>query len=211
MRLRRGAARGECSMGVAGVAATEIPWSVAWSGEQAFRLQRSLDFPGLIELDQKEAPGEGEPLFASIHITRHRRGMVDLLCHVCGKPTAPGERYIFPTASGGLVTLHDGSQQYGCNVPPMHRACTVRALHACPHLAKVSEPALRCGRDDGRLIHRTDITPGLEAIVGKLPPNLEVVFSCYRLYGPAFTAKVEAARASWAAASRVRRSARQRA
>ena len=200
---------GDASMSTTDAAATEIPWSVAWSGEQAFRLQRSLDFPGLLELDQKQAPGEGEPLFASIHITRHRRGMVDLLCHVCGKPTAPGDRYIFPTASGGLVTLHDGSQQYGCNVPPMHRTCTVRALHNCPHLAKVSEPALRCGRDDGRLIHRTDITPGLEALVGKLPSNVEVVFSCYRLYGPAFTAKVEAARAAWAAASRARRSARQ--
>ncbi len=199
---------GGYSMSTAGERPPEIPWSVAWSGEQAFRLQRSLDFPGLLELDQKEAPGEGEPLLASIHITRHRRGMVDLLCHVCGKPTPPGDRYIFPTASGGLVTLYDGTRQYGCNVPPMHRSCTQRAFHNCPHLAKVSEPALRCGRDDGRLIHRTDITPGLEALVGKLPPGAQVVFSCYRLYGPAFTAKVEAARASWAAASRARRDGR---
>ncbi len=186
----------------------EIPWSVAWSGEQQFRLQRSLDFPGLLELDQKEAPGEGEPLFASIHVTRHRRGMVDLLCHICGKATDAKDRYIFPTASGGLVTLHDGTQQYGCNVPPMHRACTLRALHACPHLIKIDEPPLRCSRDEGRLIHRTDVTPGLEAIASQLPPNVEVVFSCYRLYGPEFTARVEAARAAWATASRARRSAR---
>jgi hypothetical protein len=187
---------------------TEIPWSVAWSGEQSFRLQRSLDFPGLLELDQKEAPGEGEPMFASIHVTRHRRGMIDLLCHICGKPTEPRDRYIFPTASGGMVTLLDGTQQYGCNVPPMHRACTLRAVHACPHLARIAEPPLRCIRDEGRLIHRTDVTPGLEALARHIPQSLEVVFSCYRLYGPEFTRKVEAARAAWGRATRARRAER---
>ena len=183
----------------------EAPWSVAWSGEQSFRLQPSRDFPGMVELDQKSAPGVGEPLFAAIHVTRHRRCMVDLLCHVCGKPTEPRDRYIFPTASGGLVTLQDGSEQYGCNLPPMHRACTVRARHACPHLAKVDEPPLRCGRDEGRLIHRTDVTPGLEALAATLPAGLDVVFSCYRLYGPEFTAKVMKARSDWEAATLARR------
>jgi hypothetical protein len=31
------------------------------------------------------------------------------------------------------------------------------------------------------------------------------VFSCYRLYGPEFTARVEAARAEWERAARARR------
>jgi hypothetical protein len=181
----------------------EVPWSVAWSGEQAFRVQPSRDFPGMLELDQREARGVGEPLFAAIHVTRQRRGMVDLLCHVCGKPTPPRDRYIFPTASGGLVDLLDGSRLYGCNVPPMHRACTVRARHACPHLSKIDEPPLRCGPDEGRLIHRTDVTPGLEHLAKDLPPD--VVLSCYRLYGEAFTAKVLRARADWEAAAKARR------
>ena len=112
-------------------ATKDVPWSVAWSGEQAFRLQPSADFPGMVELDQKQDIGAGEPLFATINVTRQRRGLADLLCHVCGKATDPHDRYIFPTASGGLVTLHDGTEQYGCNVPPMHRACAVRARHAC--------------------------------------------------------------------------------
>src|SRR5204863_4581098 len=124
-------------------AADEVPWSVAWSGEQAFRVQPSRDFPGRFELDQRPAPGVGQPLFAAVHVTRQRRGMVDLLCHVCGRPTAPNDRYIFPTASGGLVTMQDGSQQYGCNVPPMHLACASRALAACPPLAKIRQPPLR--------------------------------------------------------------------
>ncbi|MBW8812260.1 MAG: hypothetical protein JF588_02440 [Caulobacterales bacterium] len=183
----------------------DVPWTVSWSGEQAFRLQPSADFAGLVELDQKQAPGVGEPQFAAMHVRRQRRGMIDLVCHVCGTPTPPRDRYVFPAASGGLVTLHDGSQQYGLNVPPMHRACAVRAANACPHLMKVDEPPLRCGRDDGRLIHRTDVTPGLEAIARELPPGVEVVFSCYRLYGPEFTAKVLAARAAWERAVAERR------
>jgi hypothetical protein len=192
-----------------GVAAIrDVPWSAAWTGEQSFRLQPSVDFPGLMEVDQREAPGVGEPLFAAIHVNRQRRGMVDLLCHVCGKPTKPNDRYIFPTASGGLVTLHDGSQQYGCNVPPMHRTCTVRAAHACPHLLKVAEPPLRCTRDAGRLIYRTDVAPGMEALAETFPPDLEVVFSCYRLYCPEFTAKVVAARAAWEQICSTRRAAK---
>jgi hypothetical protein len=66
----------------------------------------------------------------------------------------------------------------------------------------VRETPLRCTRDEGRLIHRTDITPGLENLARKIPPNAEVVFSCYRLYGPEFTAKVVAARAGWDSATR---------
>ncbi|THD55549.1 hypothetical protein [Phenylobacterium sp.] len=175
----------------------DAPWSVAWSGETAFRLQPSRDFPGMTELDQQQAPGVGEPLFAAVHVTRQRRGMVDLLCHVCGRPTTRHDRNIFPVASGGLVTLQDGSQQYGCNVPPIHRACATRALNACPHLSRLAERPLRCSADEGRLIHRTDVTPGLEALAKTLPVGLEVIFSCYRLYGPEFTAQVIAAREDW--------------
>ena len=184
------------------------PWTAAWTGEQAFRMQPSRDFPGLMELDQKQAPGVGEPIFAAIHVTRQRRGVIDQLCHVCGRPTPPGDRYIFPTASGGLVTLHDGGQQYGCNVPPMHLACAERAARDCPHLARVREPPLACTADEGRVIHRTDVTPGLEHLARTLPPGQAVVFSCYRLYGDAFTTKVVAARAAWEQASRARRRSR---
>jgi hypothetical protein len=159
----------------------------------------------MLELDQKHAPGVGEPLFATMHVSRQRRAIVDLLCHVCGKPTIDHDRYIFPTASGGLVTLHDGSQAYGCNVPLMHRACSVRARHACPHLTKVDEPPLRVGRDIGRVIQRTDATPGLEPLASRIPGNVQVVFSCYRLFGADFTAKVARARADWETMSHERR------
>ena len=184
---------------------SEAPWSVAWTGEQEFRLQPSRDFPGMVELDQLHAPGVGTPIFSAVHVTRQRRAMVDFLCHVCGLRTAGEDRYLFPVASGGMVTLHDGTQQYGCNVPPVHRACAQRALLACPHLDRLSERPLRCSRDDGRLIQRTDITPGLEGLASSIPPGQTVVFSCYRLYGPPFTRRVLAAREAWNTAARSRR------
>ncbi|HLI66552.1 MAG TPA: hypothetical protein VKU90_09320 [Caulobacteraceae bacterium] len=191
-------------------AVLQPPWSASWSGEQEFRLRRSADFPGMIEVDQKEAPGDGEPLFAVIHLNRHRRAIIDLLCHVCGEPTEPSDRYIFPVASGGMVTLHDGTQQYGCNVSPIHLACAERAARDCPQLNRLREHPLRCSDDEGRLIHRTDATPGLEALAASLPPGQEVVFSCYRLYEPAFTQTVMAAREAWERAGRARRAAGER-
>ena len=174
----------------------------------AFGLRPSADFPGMTELVQQEAPGVGDPMFAVIHITRHRRSMIDLLCHVCGEPTAPEDRFIFPVASGGLVTLTDGTQQYGCNVSPLHRACASRARHDCPQLTRLGESPLRCPADEGRLIYRTDVTRGLEPIAQALPAGLEVIFSCYRLYDPAFTREVIAARDAWEQRVRGRSAAR---
>ena len=66
----------------------------------------------------------------------------------------------------------------------------------------------RCARDTGRLIQRTDVTPGLEALAAQLPPGQEVVLSCYRLYGPEFTARVVKARRDWEAESKARRARR---
>lgn len=186
----------------------DTPWSVAWSGEMAFRVIPSRIFPGMMEVDQKQAIGEGEPVFAVVHATRQRQGMAGFICHVCGRPTWPDNRYIFPAASGGMVTLQDGTQQYGLNVPPMHLACAERAAAACPHLGKVNEPPLKCSLDPGRLIHRTDVVPGMEALAASLPEGQEVVFACYRLYGPAFTAQVVRAREAWEVAVRERRGGR---
>ena len=187
---------------------TEIPWSVAWTSEHSFRLKQSADFDGKVELDQGESPGAGEPVFAAVHVTRQRRGMIHFLCHVCGRPTAPDDRYIFPVASGGFVTLHDGSVGYGCNVPPIHRECAGLARAQCPHLGRLADEPLSCGGEEGRLIPRTDIVPGMEEIAKALPPGVEVIFSCYRLYGPDFTRRIQDARGAWDEAVRARRAAR---
>ena len=167
-----------------------VPWSVAWSGEQEFRLQKSTTFPGMIEVTQVERPGVGVPVFGAVHVDRQRRGLAQHLCHVCGQPTPPRDRWIFPVASGGMVTMADGSERYGGNVAPVHGACARRAQRQCPHLKAAFARPVACPADEGRLIWRTDVVPGMEALARSFPVGLGVVMSCYRLYGEAFSRKV---------------------
>ena len=167
-----------------------VPWTVAWTGEQFFDLCESDDFPGLVDLVQAHKPGVGSPKFAAQHVTRHRRGMADHLCHVCGQPTSKHDRFIFPVHSGGFVILPDESTRYAGNIPPVHLACARRAQKLCPHLTHSCAQPLPFPTETTRLVHRTDIVPGMEAVAESLPPGLKVVFSCYRLYGPRFTRHV---------------------
>lgn len=168
-----------------------VPWSVSWTGEQSFELKPSRDFPGLTDLVQMHNPGVGAPAFAAVHVTRQRLGMANHLCHVCGRPTPKRDRYLFPVQSGGFVALADGAVRYGGNVPPVHLACAKKAQRLCPHLSGSLAPPVPFPRDEGRLVQRTDVVPGMEALAKTLPAGLEIVFSCYRLYGPEFTRHVE--------------------
>jgi hypothetical protein len=122
-----------------------------------------------------------------VHVTRQRLGMAAHLCHVCGRPTPRRDRYLFPVQSGGFVKLADGAVRYGGNVPPVHLACASKAQRLCPHLSGTPGPPVPFPRDEGRLVQRTDVVPGMEALAKTLPAGLEIVFSCYRLYGPVFT------------------------
>jgi hypothetical protein len=141
---------------------------------------------------QAESQGEGEPLFAAMHVTRQRRAMFGHLCHVCGRPTRPGDRYLFPLQSGFMVPMGDGTVRYGGNVPPVHLACAETARRLCPHLRKGDSRPVRFPRDEGRMVQRTDAVPGLEHLARMAPPGLEIVYACYRLHGPEFTEKVQA-------------------
>jgi hypothetical protein len=165
-----------------------VPWSVAWSAEEDWSLRPDTDFPGFAELVQKWAPGEGRPLFASNHVTRNRRGLIDQLCHVCGQPTKSWDRWLFPVQSGGWVDLSDGRVLYAGTVPPAHKACAERAARLCPHLSRQFAVPVRFPKEDeGRMIHRTDVVDGLEQVAARLPPGVPVVLSCYRLHGPRFS------------------------
>ncbi len=168
-----------------------VPWTVSWTGENAFDLQPSVDFPGYLDLVQTENPGEGAPRFAAMNLTRHRRAMVQHLCHVCGRPTKKNDRYLFPAHSGGMVTMQDGTTRYGGNVPPVHLACSRRAARQCPHLSGHFGVPVAFPSEEGRLIPRTDVLPGLEALAKTLPQRADIIFGCYRLFGEAFSRKVE--------------------
>jgi hypothetical protein len=171
-----------------------VPWSVSWTGEQEFSLEVSEDFPGLMDLVQVERPGDGAPRFAAIHVSRHRAGMVRQICHVCGKRTPRGDRWIFPVQSGGFVTLPDESRRYAGNVPPVHANCAKRARLLCPHLRHALAGPVAVPAEETQLRPRTDVVAGMAELAKTLPGNLPIVFSCYRMYGPRFTRKVLQAR-----------------
>ena len=168
-----------------------VPWLVSWTDEQSYDLQLSKDFPGLVDLVQVDRPGTGAPRFAAMHISRHRLGMVKHLCHVCGKPTARRDRYIFPKESGGFVIMPDESTRYAGNVPPVHLSCARRAQKLCPHLSRAFAEPVAYPSEESFLIERTDPVPGMEDLAQTLPAQLKIVFICYRLYGPRFTKHVE--------------------
>ena len=167
-----------------------VPWSVSWTGEQSYDIQLSSDFPGLVDLVQVERQGQGAPRFAALHVTRHRLGMARHLCHVCGKPTAPRDRFIFPKESGGFVIMPDESSRYAGNVPPVHLVCAQQAQKLCPHLRTAYAEPVAFPREESRLIERTDVLPGMEEVARDIPRHFKVVFTCYRLFGPRFTSQV---------------------
>jgi hypothetical protein len=176
-----------------------VPWTVAWTGEQSFELQPSVHFPGLSDLVQVQRPGQGTPMFAAQHVTRHRMGIADHRCHVCGELTSKRDRFIFPVQSGGFVLRGDDTERYAGNVPPVHLACGKRARLLCPHLNHTLAHALPYPSEPTRLMRRTDVVPGMEALAKGLPPGLKVVFTCYRLFGPRFTRHVKRLREEHAA------------
>ena len=90
-----------------------------------------------------------------------------------------------------MVTLQDGSRRYGGNVPGVHLSCSRRAARLCPHLSGTRGIPVAYPNEEGRLIQRTDVLPGLEDVAASLPPRDDIVFSCYRLFGEAFSRRVE--------------------
>ena len=175
-----------------------VPWTVAWTGEQAFDLRASVHFPGFSDLVQVQHPGQGTPMFAAQHVTRHRMGIADHRCHVCGDPTSKRDRFIFPVQSGGFVLMND-DERYAGNVPPVHLACGRRARLLCPHLNHGFAHAIPYPSEPTRMMRRTDVVPGMEVVAQRLPAGPKVVFSCYRVFGPRFTRHVKRLREQHAA------------
>jgi hypothetical protein len=168
-----------------------VPWTVSWTAEQQFDLGISQHFPGCVDLVQSERPGRGAPRFRALHVSRHRLGMTELLCHVCGNPTAKRDRYLFPVQSGGMAIMPDETLRYAGTVPPVHRNCAERAASLCPHLKGAFALPVAYPAEPSRLMPRTDVVPGMENVARNLPSQFKIAFSCYRLFGPKFTAQVQ--------------------
>ena len=166
-----------------------LPWTAPWTAEAAFRLEPSTAFPGLRELIQREASGEGEPQFQGMNLMRQRRGVVGHLCQVCGEPTPSDDRWLFPTVTGAFVKAGGGAR-YATHMPPTHAACAERARRLCPHLrASLAEP-VAFPRDAGRLAPETSLPDSLGHLRAQLP-EAGVVFSYFRVFGEGFSRVVK--------------------
>lgn len=168
----------------------DVPWSVAWSTEQSFRLRPSRQFPGWVDLVQQERPGFGAPKFAEMNLSRQRRAMRDHLCHVCGGRTEPQDRHLFPGATGGFVTLGAAERRYASTVPAVHLACGQQALRLCPHLGRAAAQPRAFPKEASLLRPIPEVPPGMRAMAATLPAGLRIVYSLVRIYGPRFSAQV---------------------
>lgn len=164
-----------------------VPWTVSWTGEGQFDFVDSQDFPGSIDLVQIDRPGDGLPKFKALHVTRLRVGLARHICHVCGRPTPRNDRYLLPVQSGGFVSVGEDPFRYAANVPPMHLACTRKAQRLCPHLRKATIPPVAYPGEESQLVPRHDVVEGMEALAETLPPDLPLIYSCCRLFGPRFS------------------------
>lgn len=168
-----------------------VPWVVAWSGESRFRLQPSRAFVGYRELVQLDAPGVGAPMFRGMHLGRQRQGLVNDLCQVCGRPTPPRDRYIFPAVAGRFFAQKDGTLRYGSNMPPLHLRCAERAQRLCPAVKAAASRPLPLPKNEGEFVPQLTVPAGLEAAAPQLPQGEPIVFSYYLMQSLSFTRQVQ--------------------
>ncbi|AEW93898.1 MULTISPECIES: hypothetical protein [Streptomycetaceae] len=88
---------------------------------------------GALWVRQGIARGKGAPEWAAVHALRQRRAMYDLLCQVCGATTLDGvsEQQLYLLHAAGGRQIEEGERTAS---PPVHPACAVEAIEACPAL-----------------------------------------------------------------------------
>lgn len=125
--------------------ATAVPWTVAWTGEEAsFRVEACPFADRRPAICQHEAPGIGKPRFGKPHWQRQRQAIAQYLCDLCGRPlklaTKVSLSHARPVGHGanGLAILQVE--------PLLHRACAAESLKHCPSLKR--------DIDDGTLMVR---------------------------------------------------------
>jgi hypothetical protein len=175
-----------------------LPWVSPWSEESSFSLVASERFPDNLEVIQAVAPGVGAPSLKGMHLLRQRMGVAQHLCHVCGKPTTPGDRYLFPVVTGNFIASSSGQPRYASPMPPTHLACAERAQKLCPHLRLAYAQPVRFPSDPGKL--KFELTPpkGMELVGERMPVDV-AIFSYYRVHTPGFSRLVQRLRAEAAA------------
>jgi hypothetical protein len=135
----------------------DVPWVTSWSEEPMLGVGPCPSVDGSIAVAQAEKPGEGRPLYSRNHLFRQRKSVREMLCPMCGKATAKGDRW---SQTGHWTTakevrdrnmgvwlpadLADDHRLFDAGaIAPLHRACADRALTHCPHLKGMPDRELK--------------------------------------------------------------------
>ncbi len=131
----------------------DVPWVTSWSAEVMAGVGPCSTVLGRLALSQLERPGDGKPQYSQNHLRRQRQSVRDMLCPMCGAPTASNDRWTLTARRATLGALRSRAPQMHApaDIPddrividagaiaPLHRTCLDRSLTHCPHLR---------GRDD---------------------------------------------------------------
>lgn len=135
----------------------DVPWVTSWSGEAQNGVARCPSVDGQLAVSQETAPGEGHPLYSRNHVFRQRKSVREMLCPMCGGPTAPDDRWSQTakrTTAGALrsrgfgpalpADMADDQALLDCGaIAPLHRACAEAAVKRCPHLSQMADLELK--------------------------------------------------------------------
>jgi hypothetical protein len=113
--------------------ALPVPYTVSWSDEEVFHLDRCAYFQQLA-VCQQVAPGVGKPAFGKPHCQRQREAMARGLCDLCGLPL----RYA-TKVSLSHARVNPLGAQGPCVMqvePMLHRECAVESIRHCPSLKR---------------------------------------------------------------------------
>lgn len=132
----------------------DVPWVTSWTAEPVTGVGPCLTTPGVLAVRQQERPGVGKPVYSENHHYRQRLSVQRMLCPMCGRPTAAGDRWTLTArrkTAGALRTQGLGDAlppaladtrvviDAGA-IAPLHKACAGRSAVQCPHLS--ADPAL---------------------------------------------------------------------
>lgn len=135
----------------------DVPWVTSWSGEAQTGVSRCPSVDGQLAVAQESKAGVGKPLYARHHLFRQRKAVREMLCPMCGEPTAAGDRWsqtAKPTTAGQLrargfgpalpADMADSQALLDCGtIAPLHRTCAETALARCPQFPGTDDSELK--------------------------------------------------------------------
>ncbi|THD58618.1 hypothetical protein [Phenylobacterium sp.] len=160
----------------------DVPWVTSWSEEPMTGVAPCPSVDGVLAVGQVERPGVGRPLYSRNHLFRQRKSVREMLCPMCGKPTANDDRWSQTghwTTAGAVRAknmgvwippdMADSHRLFDSGaIAPLHRACADRALMYCPHLKGMADRELKAF-PDAWLIATLTVEARPQAVYSNLP------------------------------------------